>query len=164
MFVTDPIDQFMYDVRNDTTNFVVNLDEKTCTCRRYQLEHLPREHVVAATKKSDYSIYSFCSLYYTVEYWKVAYSDTIFPVPNEVDWEIFENLGYLNVSPPLVRRRGGRPKTTKIASIGEFPKRHKCSRCTATGHNRLTYTSQIPLADRRLEDEHIICAFDSMSF
>ncbi|XP_022852679.1 uncharacterized protein LOC111374257 [Olea europaea var. sylvestris] len=117
---------------------------------QYQLEHLPCEHAVAATKKSGYSIYSFCSLYYTVEYWRVAYSDTIFPVPN--DWEISENLGYLNVLPPFVRRRGRHPKTTKIASIEEFSKRHKCSRCTAIGHNRLTYTSQIPLADRRLED------------
>ncbi|KAK6123489.1 hypothetical protein DH2020_042778 [Rehmannia glutinosa] len=144
--VADPIDQLTYDVRNGTKNFVVNLDEKTCTCRRFQLEHLPCEHAVAAVKKSGYSIYLFCSLYYTVEYWRATYSDIIYPVPNEVDWEIPENLGFSNVLPPLVRRRCGRTKTKRILSTGEFSQRQKCSRCGATGHNRLTCTSQMPLA------------------
>ncbi|XP_022875811.1 uncharacterized protein LOC111394290 [Olea europaea var. sylvestris] len=59
-----------YEVRKDAMNFAVNLDKKTCSCRRFQLEHLPCEHAITAVKKSGYSIYLFCSLYYTVEYWK----------------------------------------------------------------------------------------------
>ncbi|KAL2488972.1 hypothetical protein Fot_42264 [Forsythia ovata] len=34
---------------------------------------------------------------------------------------------------------------------GEFLKRHKCSRCGATGHNRLRCTHQIPISDNRAE-------------
>ncbi|KAL2493639.1 hypothetical protein Fot_37396 [Forsythia ovata] len=34
----------------------------------------------------------------------------------------------------------------------EFPKRDKCSRCRAAGHNRLRCTHQIPIVDSRAEE------------
>ncbi|KAL2550849.1 Uncharacterized protein Fot_12379 [Forsythia ovata] len=35
---------------------------------------------------------------------------------------------------------------------GEFSKRHKCSRCGATGHNRIICTHHIPIGDIRVEE------------
>ncbi|KAL2553254.1 hypothetical protein Fot_06873 [Forsythia ovata] len=35
---------------------------------------------------------------------------------------------------------------------GEFPKRHKCSKCGATRHNRLRCTHQNPIGDSRAEE------------
>ncbi|KAL2480734.1 protein RETICULATA-RELATED 4 [Abeliophyllum distichum] len=37
-YVADPIDLIRYDVSNGLSRYTVNLEEKTCTCRQFQLK------------------------------------------------------------------------------------------------------------------------------
>ncbi|KAK6149441.1 hypothetical protein DH2020_016966 [Rehmannia glutinosa] len=118
-FTVEPIDQTLYVVRSGATNFTVNFVENTCTCRKFQLDHLPCEHAIAAAKKRGFSIYLMCSSYYSVDYWRKAYAETIFPVPNENEWEIPDNIKEMIILPPIVRQRDGRRRTTRIPSTKE---------------------------------------------
>ncbi|KAK6160902.1 hypothetical protein DH2020_004283 [Rehmannia glutinosa] len=78
-----------------------------------------------------------------------SYAYSIMPATNETEWDVPENIKNINVLPPLVRPHTGRRKTTRIPSTGEFVKRIKCSRCGASGHNRLTCRDQRPLVVRQ---------------
>ncbi|KAK6136691.1 hypothetical protein DH2020_029519 [Rehmannia glutinosa] len=148
-FTVEPIDQSLYVVRSGATNFTVNFAENTCTCRKFQLDHLPCEHAIAVAKKRGFSIYPMCSPYYSVDYWWKAYMETIFPVPNENEWEIPDNIKEMIVLPPIVGQQGGRRRTVRIPSTGEFRSRQKCSRCQQLGHNRLNCRDQRPMSDRQ---------------
>ncbi|XP_022872961.1 uncharacterized protein LOC111391912 [Olea europaea var. sylvestris] len=90
--------------------------------------------------------HTLCSAYYMIDYWRAAYAETIFPVPNEVEWEVPDHILPLNnLLPPAVGpRNSGRTRTSRIPSTGEFPQPRKCG---ATWHTRRYCTSQIPLHD-----------------
>ncbi|XP_022883600.1 uncharacterized protein LOC111400414 [Olea europaea var. sylvestris] len=93
--------------------------------------------------------HTLCSVYYMTDYWRAAYAETIFSVPNEVEWEVPDHILLLNnLLPPAVGpRTPGRTRTSRIPSTREFPQPCKCGRCGATGHTRKYCTSQIHLHD-----------------
>ncbi|XP_052300367.1 uncharacterized protein LOC112498962 [Citrus sinensis] len=70
----------------------VNMLEKTCTCREFQLEQLP------------------CVL---------AYSETIYPVGPQEGWDVSGDVCAREVHPPQEKRSSGRPKNNRIPSRGE---------------------------------------------
>ena len=58
--------------------FVVNLKERTCTYRKWQVSAIPCKHALAfITSLSDAPIEQHVDLYYSVEKFRVAYSQLI---------------------------------------------------------------------------------------
>lgn len=145
----EPIDQMRYVVMKETKNFIVNFQESTCTCRKFQLDRFPCVHAIAAARQRKYSTYLMCSDYYTTEFWRAAYADAISPAPNESEWVVTDEMKKMHVMPPEVRKQQGRRKTERAQSTGEFSKKKKCSRCGQTGHNRLTCRDPLPMVDRQ---------------
>ncbi|XP_022861291.1 uncharacterized protein LOC111381712 [Olea europaea var. sylvestris] len=144
----EPLDQFCFSVRCACNfGYIVDLNDNTCTCRRFQLENFPCTHAVAVAMHKGLPLHTLCSVYYMTDYWRAAYAETIFPIPNEVKWEVPDHILPLNnLLPPAVGpRTPGRTRTSRIPSTGEFPQSHKCGRCGATRHTRRYCTSQIPL-------------------
>ncbi|KAK6135213.1 hypothetical protein DH2020_031058 [Rehmannia glutinosa] len=127
-FTVEPIDQSLYVVRSGATNFTVNFAENTCTCRKFQLDHLPCEHAIAAAKKRGFSIYPMCSPSIPLTIGGKHMRRLSSHVPNENEWEIPDNIKEMIVLPPIVRQRGGRRRTVRIPSTGEFRSRQKCKR------------------------------------
>ncbi|KAL5539551.1 hypothetical protein UlMin_045286 [Ulmus minor] len=81
--------------------------------------------------------YECCSIYYSASYWRIAYEESIYPVPSQSDWEIPDDIGEVVVLLPELKqqRKRGRPKTNRYRSSGELPKRkHKCTKCGEEGH------------------------------
>lgn len=144
----EPLDESRFSVQDARQLiYIVDLNEHTCTCARFQLESFPCEHAVAVSMNRGFAARTLCSQYYTAEYWRTAYAETIFPLPNESDWEVPDHIFPLNsLSPPVTEPRGpGRPRTSRIPSTGEFSRPRRCDRCRAVGHTRQNCTSQIPL-------------------
>ncbi|XP_022841969.1 uncharacterized protein LOC111365661 [Olea europaea var. sylvestris] len=114
-----------------------------------KLESFPCTHAVAVAMHRRLPPHTLCSMYYMTDYWRAAYAETIFPVPNEVEWEVPDHILPLNnLLPPAVGpRTPGHTRTSRIPSTGEFLQPRKCGRCGATGHTRRYCTSQIPLHD-----------------
>ncbi|XP_022859832.1 uncharacterized protein LOC111380481 [Olea europaea var. sylvestris] len=108
------------------------LDEScfSVECARHTLESLPCEHAVVVAMYREFTARALCSPYYTAENWRAAYVETIFSLPNEVEWEVLDHIRPFNtLSPPLIEPRGpGRPNSSRIPSTGEFFRPHRCSR------------------------------------
>ncbi|XP_022881018.1 uncharacterized protein LOC111398334 [Olea europaea var. sylvestris] len=116
---------------------------------QFQLESFPCTYTVTVAMHRGFSPHILCSAYYITDYWRAAYMETIFPVPNEVEWEVPDHILPLNnLLPPTVGPcTPGRTRMSRIPSIGEFFQPRKCGSCGATGHTRRYCTSQIPLHD-----------------
>ncbi|XP_022883421.1 uncharacterized protein LOC111400226 [Olea europaea var. sylvestris] len=117
--------------------------------RKFQLESFSCTDAVTVAMHRGLPPHTLCSMYYMNDYWRATYAETIFPVPNEVEWEVPDHILPLNnLLPPAVGpRTPGRTRTSRIPSTGEFLQPRKCGRCSATGHTRRYCTSQIPLHD-----------------
>ncbi|XP_022013727.1 uncharacterized protein LOC110913190 [Helianthus annuus] len=116
---------------------VVDLSNRSCSCRVWQVSGLPCGHVIAVSRflgEPDCSHYAFSC--YSKEVYKKTYEESINPLPHRSEWVIPEGLG--SVLPPnITKRQSGRPKENKrILSRGEEPVPVYCSRCRTYGHVR----------------------------
>ncbi|XP_020426581.1 uncharacterized protein LOC109950849 [Prunus persica] len=117
---------------------MVDLEQRTCSCRLWQIDGFPCTHAVAAILAKRDSVYDYVECYYKTDFFRKAYESPIFPIP-----DIGKGLGSNGsaagvVLPPITKRPAGRPPTKRIKVFGEFKRPLKCSRCSVAGHNRKT--------------------------
>ncbi|KAJ0015231.1 hypothetical protein Pint_21116 [Pistacia integerrima] len=70
-----------WEVRGDTIE-VVDMDHWGCSCKGWQLNGLPCCHAIAVITCMGWSAYDYCSTYFTMEMYRLTYSETVHPVPN----------------------------------------------------------------------------------
>ncbi|XP_022899420.1 uncharacterized protein LOC111412735 [Olea europaea var. sylvestris] len=99
----------IYQVGDNLKHHFVVFYEMTCTCRKFDLDKFPCAHVIAAARFKGDEGYKLCTPFYTSICWKQAYSKFVYPLPNEVEWQIPKNVIVREVFPLLARRQGGRP-------------------------------------------------------
>ncbi|KAL4587087.1 hypothetical protein LXL04_011737 [Taraxacum kok-saghyz] len=120
----------------------VNLDERNCSCRVWQVTGLPCVHAAAFigfTRDTNWDKYvDSC---YTIEKVKEAYAFEIAPMPGMDQWMQKEGD---KIYPPIIKRPVGRPKKNRIQSAGESKRRHKCPRCGEYGHREKTCKNPAP--------------------
>ena len=122
-----------YEVIDQCSNSV-DLSGKTCSCRRWQVYDIPCKHACAAIMQTDTNVHRFISCYFTVDNYKLAYSEAIFPIPDH-DKPTNDNRE-LRLRPPVTRRQPGRPRRKRIESQASEVRELRCSRCQVSGHNR----------------------------
>ena len=122
----------------------VNLDTCSCTCRQFDLNHIPCAHVITACRFYNISCYPLCSKYFTTKTLLSSYSECIYPTRNEIDWVVPNHIHDKVVLPPKPRRPTGRPRKVRIPSGGEGKRTSRCSQCGQYGHNRKTCKRPIP--------------------
>ncbi|XP_010555431.1 PREDICTED: uncharacterized protein LOC104824926 [Tarenaya hassleriana] len=121
-----------FEVRDDKgRRHLVNLGERTCGCRMFDVDRYPCSHAIAATHmigKGD-MIYDLCSEYYRRDTWRMAYQETVYPVPDYCDWNLPSFVAEMTVLPPIVeeKRVSGRPKQNRFLGPGETRKRKSYS-------------------------------------
>ncbi|KAL5578885.1 hypothetical protein UlMin_011327 [Ulmus minor] len=125
-------------VRGGGYDAVVDLQQMTCTCKKFDLEKLPCEHALRAMGEiGENKFYECWLIYYNVSYWRISYDESIYPVLSQSDWEIPDDIGEVMVLPPKLKqqRKRGQPRTNRYRSSSELPKRkHKCTKCGEDGH------------------------------
>ncbi|XP_073304181.1 uncharacterized protein [Primulina huaijiensis] len=131
------LNAFEYQVYGDEKDEVVNLSDRSCSCRVFQIDKIPCAHAIAAIYGAKLDLYDFYSPYYSSQMWALAYADTIYPVPIANEWNIPDHFKY-NVLPPDVKRKRGRAQKERIPSIGESGRKRtkKCAVCHESGHCR----------------------------
>ncbi|KAL5572818.1 hypothetical protein UlMin_022415 [Ulmus minor] len=117
----------------------------TCTCRKFQLDQLPCDHVLVVVRKIAYEGYNLCSPYYLRDYWYESYNGVVHHMPHITSWSIPERISSFKLSPHDVRTSCGRRKKKRIPSLGEELSQPKCSQCEKRGHNRATCQNPIAL-------------------
>ncbi|XP_015086960.1 uncharacterized protein LOC107030070 [Solanum pennellii] len=108
----------------------VNLQGRTCTCRIFDLDKIPCPHAMAAIRSQHggnfgNQIFLYCSPYYSVEKYIMAYCQEIHPVQTEDSWVVPLDIIQREIPPPYVDpRKLGRRTYKRWHGVGEsFPTR-----------------------------------------
>nr|KAJ0189145.1 hypothetical protein LSAT_V11C800421730 [Lactuca sativa] len=139
------VDNTTYQVHDFKSGGIVNLREKTCSCKYWQLTGSPCGHVIMVLThlKNDHCGHMTIDAY-KIETYRRTYEHVVYPLSELSDWEVPDDL--MVVNPPVIEiRQAGRPKNTnRIPSQGEEPKIRRCSRCHSTTHNERMCKEIVP--------------------
>nr|XP_009617029.1 uncharacterized protein LOC104109429 [Nicotiana tomentosiformis] len=78
-----PSTSYLYSVLDKGKQRIMFLKDRTCICRRFQLDELPCAHAWAVLKYKYIDHIDYCSVYYTRNYLLKAYEILIYPVPDK---------------------------------------------------------------------------------
>ncbi|CAN6363417.1 unnamed protein product [Urochloa humidicola] len=128
----------------------VDLKERTCTCRRWQITGLPYTHALCIiTSLRGHNIEDYVHEYYSVAKFKKAYEKSVKPMTDRKQWPKIDP-GF-KLWPPILKRAAGRPRARryKSAAEGGTKKSRRCKRCKQFGHmektcNEYVYESDAP--------------------
>ncbi|RVW12731.1 hypothetical protein CK203_111680 [Vitis vinifera] len=109
-YLVEPINSKECNVNYAGISAQVNLDTRSCTCRQFDLDHIPCAHAIAACRFYNISCYTLCSKYFTTKALLSSYSECIYPTGNEIDWVVPNHIRDKVVLPPKTRRPTGRPR------------------------------------------------------
>jgi hypothetical protein len=120
---------------------VVNLEEKACSCRAWQVIGKPCSHALIFIAKisSEVQMDEFVHEYFSVDRYKKAYASKFNSMTSKDQWP-HVNLGY-KISKPKLRRKPGRPRKSRIKAfdeVGTGKKRKVCSEHNELGHTTKT--------------------------
>ncbi len=119
-----------------TITHAVNLKERTCTCRAWQVSGKPCDHALAFIAKLNREVQmdDFVDKCFSIEMLKMAYAGQFNPMASKDEWAHVD-LGY-KIKKPRLRRKPGRPRVARIRASDEAStsKRKKCSECHELGH------------------------------
>jgi len=136
-----------FEVRDKKWRFTVDLNNRTCSCRYWQVSGIPCAHACAALFKMSEEPNKYVHMCFSLEAYKRTYQHVLQPVEHESAWPVSQNHKPL---PPRVKKMPGRPKknrrkdpsepkksSTKSSRVGT---KIKCGRCKGDGHNSRTCT------------------------
>ena len=134
-FSVFPSSEFLFLIRaGSSSDQIVNINIRTCSCLQFQQLKFPCAHASAAIFYSKQNIYDFVANEYANETLRQLYSIAVDPV-------LVNNLIIQPILPPIVRRQSGRPKKVRIRSRNEgLDSNITCSLCQQSGHNKRTCT------------------------
>ncbi|OMO94152.1 Zinc finger, CCHC-type [Corchorus capsularis] len=140
-----------YEILHGEEQFVVHLDNKTCSCRRYTHSGIPCAHAICAIRHKKTNIEDYVSSWYYKEVYELAYGFPLEPLKGLEDWPTIDGE-HEQVHPPAYRRKPGRPKLARRKGAHENESNNKpkpaptkmsrkgtvmtCQNCHQTGHNK----------------------------
>src|SRR6266508_620341 len=115
----------------------VNLEQKTCSCRAWQVIGKPCSHALAfiAKRSRQVPMDDFVHEYFPVDRFRKAYACTFNPMTSKDSWP-YVDLGY-KIKKPKLRRKPRRPRGSRIKAydeVGTSKKKRPCIECNELGH------------------------------
>lgn len=116
------ISKDVYEVKTPTwLSYIVDLQNKSCTCEEFTLLKIPCSHAIAAAGQTGIKVEELAAPHYGTFFWSLAYNGSIYPVPDMSTLRDIPNtIATRTVHPPLTKRPPGRPKRSRYLSSGEF--------------------------------------------
>ena len=112
-----------YETDQGDHTYVVKLNQKTCTCRRYTLSGIPCAHAVCAIRDRRDNPIDYVSSWLSKEMYLKAYEKSIQPIIGMKDWPNDEDK---QIRPPHYKKKGlGRPKKARRKNPNEPEKPKK---------------------------------------
>ncbi|XP_021834856.1 uncharacterized protein LOC110774604, partial [Prunus avium] len=129
------------------TQVVVDLRNRSCSCRQWDLTGIPCKHACAAIGQLNGNHISYVHDYYKKEAFMKAYKPMVHPMPSQ---DLWPKTNFPPLLPPKFHKQPGRPKKSRISLAGEpssssnpkakhLPRYNleiKCSICKQAGHNK----------------------------
>ncbi|XP_022861867.1 uncharacterized protein LOC111382193 [Olea europaea var. sylvestris] len=95
-----PSNQTVFSVSDERSTFVVDIEQRTCTCRMLQVNLMPCLHALAVIAHTKRDTYSYCSYYYTKEAYVNAYESSVYPVGNPDEWRVLDEVEFQIILAP----------------------------------------------------------------
>ena len=138
-----PSGQGVFQVKVRDYSHIVDINSKTCDCRRWQLTGVPCSHAIACLRHERIKPKSVLPACYSVQTFNTAYGFNIWPCRDQRQWEKVDGP---QVQPPLYEKKVGRPPKSRKKQPHEVqgkngPKFSKhgvtvhYSYCTEANHN-----------------------------
>ncbi|KAL3630451.1 hypothetical protein CASFOL_023435 [Castilleja foliolosa] len=133
-----------FEVLCHSTFHAVDLDQKTCSCKRWDFTGIPCNHAVAAIWKMKLKPESFVDVYFQKQTYMKQYKPIMNPL---IDKSLWPKTGHEPVLPPVLRSKPGRPKKKRRRATDEAKQPYKlkrlntslqCKTCHQYGHNSRT--------------------------
>lgn len=144
--------------------FAVNVKDRTCTCRRWDLTGIPCVHGVSAIWALNEEPMEYVHELYSVEKYLQCYDHCILPLAGKSEWEQAKQSVPI---PPLYGRAPGRPKKSRRRSEVEVVEtkekrqrmkraglKGRCTLCGTEGHNRRTCKDKGMVESDAVHDVH----------
>ncbi|XP_018466479.1 uncharacterized protein LOC108837992 [Raphanus sativus] len=141
-FDVQAINQHEFQVTDGSRNYLVDLQQMTCTCNVFNVDKIPCTHAAKAATSRGLNPGLFVDQNYSKSHLCSAYSESIKPIDELLDVsEIPSHIVAYKCFPPDVKRGAGRPVKGRYESFGEQAtagkkRKQACSRCHRSGHNR----------------------------
>ncbi|XP_062186670.1 uncharacterized protein LOC133890252 [Phragmites australis] len=124
------------EVTVSTIRHAINLEQKTCSCRVWQVTGKPCSHALAFIAKLSREVHmdDFVHEYFSVERFRKAYAGVFNPMTSKHQWPRVD-IG-CKIKKPKLRRKPGRPRVSRIKASDEAHtrKRRECTECHELGH------------------------------
>jgi hypothetical protein len=129
----------LFEVHDDSIN-VVDIDKWECTCLAWKASGLPCRHAIAVFYSSGRNVYDYCSEYFTVDSFRLTYSESIKPVSAIFKPVSNEKtcLDSLPVLPPCTPRPPPSQHKEQMETRRMSKRPVSCTRCKGMGHNKST--------------------------
>ena len=135
----------LYEVEHNSVNYVVDMNENTCSCRKWQMVGIPCAHAASVIIGKKEKVEAYVNEYYTTRKWRETNKDGIKSVQGMMLWPWLNRLAVL--PPPWRRGNPGRPSNyarrkgrNESGSSKTMLTRRKrvmtCSNCKEDGHNK----------------------------
>ncbi|XP_076934335.1 uncharacterized protein LOC143600567 [Bidens hawaiensis] len=139
----------MFEVRDGYEAYSVDLDNRECSCRLWQISGIPCLHSTTAIYYTNNDPEEYVSDWFKVERFKETYKHYIKPVNGSKMWK---STSYIKPLPPKERRMPGRPsikrkrheteKQGKYKTVSTTGRHITCGNCGEIGHNVKTCTNE----------------------
>ena len=120
-----PAGNLKYEVDYYNTQCSVNLGDRTCTCRMWDLNGIPCRHAISAIYANRQVPEDFVHKFFFKQTYLGVYKHVISPIPSKDEWERTE---FPDIIPNIPRKPAGRPKKKRIRSCEEPINPYKVSR------------------------------------
>ncbi|KAA0066503.1 uncharacterized protein E5676_scaffold572G00320 [Cucumis melo var. makuwa] len=130
-----PVDQHEFEVQHRKEQFVVNILNRTCSCRQWDLDLIPCSHACIALSTRNLNLHLYTDKFYYVSNWINLYKKGTRPIGSVNQIRNTHQGGNDGILPPQVKRPAGRLKKKRFTSFLEKKATVRCSRCGKKGHN-----------------------------
>ncbi|XP_056691615.1 uncharacterized protein [Spinacia oleracea] len=149
--------EHFFEVENNSERFLVNLEDKKCTCFSWELTGIPCHHAYACILYMRADPEDYVHDFYSKKRYMDAYEPVLLPMPGPKEWE---KTPFPEPVPAPFRKMSGRPskrkrtkelgeEAEKVAEVVEAVirlggKANRCSNCRQYAHNK--GVARIPLS------------------
>ena len=119
---------------------VVNLEQKTCSCRKFDVSGIPCMHAIAFITSLGHPLEMYVDPYYSVQKFRGAYENLIPALTDKSQWP--QSAHGFFMYPPLLKPIAGRRKNKRFKGCTENngstthrKGQHRCEVCQQYGHH-----------------------------
>ncbi|KAK4409552.1 hypothetical protein Sango_0028200 [Sesamum angolense] len=106
------VGDYEFEVQDENINYIVNLRERTCNCRIWDISGIPCRHAALGISHRREDLDSYCDSRFFKENYMKAYKYSIHPVPDQTFWPHGVDVTP-TLLPPIIKRMLGRSKKTE---------------------------------------------------